>query len=95
MQAWQRGATLSDKLLALAVVEVVIREYQVVAARRKRGPSGGQTRNNRDAVRCQELPCNLICENCMILKLEDVHERAYPLFVGCNPHLSRIFCSSL
>src|SRR6266516_1377229 len=69
------GATLTNKLLALAVVEIVVRENQIEPARRQRTPGRRQTGNDRDTVRAQELPCDLLGEDCVILKVEDFHER--------------------
>lgn len=74
-QTRQSGATLPDELLALAVVEIVIRQNQVVGAGRERTPGGSQTWNNRDAVGCQELPSDLLCKHCMVLKIQNVHGR--------------------
>ena len=69
------GATLTNKLLALAVVEIVVGENQIETTGRQRTPSQRQTGNDRDTVRAQELPRDLFCEDCVIFKEENVHER--------------------
>ena len=69
------GATIPNKLLALAVVEVVVRENQIETAGRQRTPSRCQTGNDHDTVCAQELTRDLLGEDCVILKVEDVHER--------------------
>jgi hypothetical protein len=66
------GAALSDEGLSLAVVEVVVREDQIEATRRKRTPSRRNTRYNRDAMRSQELPGDLLRKYCVVLKVENV-----------------------
>ncbi len=50
-QQRKRGATLTNKLVALAIVEIVIRENQIETASRQRAPSRRQTGNDRDTVR--------------------------------------------
>jgi len=69
------GATLANKLLALAVVEIVVRENQIETTGCQRTPSRVQTGNDRDTVRTQKLSRDLLGEDCVILKVEDVHER--------------------
>jgi len=66
-------ATLPNKLLALSIVEIVVRENQIEATGCERTPSRRQTGNDRDTVRAQELTRDLLSKDCMILKVEDVH----------------------
>jgi hypothetical protein len=69
------GATLTNKLLALAIVEIVVRENQIETARRQRTPGRRQTGNDRETVRAKKLSRDLLGEDCVILKVEDVHGR--------------------
>ena len=68
------GATLANKLLALPVIEIVVGENQIETTGCQRNPSRRQAGNDRHTVRSQELPCDLLCEDCVVLKVEDVHE---------------------
>ena len=68
-------ATLTNKLLSLPVIKIVVGENQIETTGSQRTPSRRQTRNDRDAVRAQELPSHLLGEDCVIFKVENVHER--------------------
>jgi hypothetical protein len=70
-----RGATLANKLLALAVVQIVVGENQIETPRCERTSSCRQTRNDRNSVRAQKLSRDLLGEDCVILKIQDVHGR--------------------
>ena len=67
------GATLSNKGLSLAIVEVKVRKNEIEAAGRQRAASRGEAGNDCDAMRLQELTRDLFCENCVILKVENIH----------------------
>src|SRR5262249_54801109 len=68
-----RGVTLSDKSFSIVVVEVVIRENQIVATRRKGAPCRNKTENDRDAMRSQELTRGLLGEDRVVFRVENVH----------------------
>jgi len=69
------GVTLTNKLFALPIVEVIVGENQIETTGRERSPSRRQTGNDRDTVCAQELPSHLLGEDCVIFKVENVHER--------------------
>jgi hypothetical protein len=72
-QARMRGATLANKRLSLAVVEIVVRENQIEATGGERAPCRSETGNDRDLMRSQELTRDLLCEDRMVFKVENVH----------------------
>ncbi len=65
--------TLTNKLPALPIIQVVVREHQIKATRCERAPCRSETGNNGNAVLFQELTRDLLCEDCVVLKVEDVH----------------------
>jgi hypothetical protein len=65
------GSAFRDEDVALAIVEVVIGQNQIVAACRKRDASGCQARHNGNVMRCQELPRDVLCKDCMVLQIEN------------------------
>jgi hypothetical protein len=69
------GATLTNKLFALTVIEIVVGENQIKTTGCQRTPSRRKTGNDRDAVRAQKLSRDLLGEDGVIFKVEDVHER--------------------
>jgi hypothetical protein len=79
-------ATLGNEAVALSVVEVVIAENQIITVGRERATRGCETGRNGDAVLGQELPCDDLCEDCMVLDEKDVH--ATTGVGGLTPELS-------
>src|SRR5262245_24488922 len=71
-QARMSGATIPNKLLSLAVVEVVIRENQIKTTGRC-APCRSETGNDRDTMCSQEPTGDLLCEHRMVFKVENIH----------------------
>ena len=72
-QIGMRGATLSNKLVSFAVIEVVIRKNQIEVAGRQGASRRGETGHDRDAVVLQELARDLFGEDGVVFKVENVH----------------------
>src|SRR5215204_1909904 len=67
------GATLSNKRLSFAVVEIIVRKDQIEITGSKCVSRRSQTRHNRNTMRSQELTRDLLGEHGVVLKVENVH----------------------